>query len=270
MRDFFKEIGDILGSTYAIVPVGRAQNENVAHTTVTTVGGGAGNGLVFTYSEARTSFDQPTDYLRNGHRLPLVPFNGTDEDLDSPDAAFWSRDDAGGANGFSIGARVRLTGTRTEYFMAKWDTDPEWLFRLTAGAPTLILRDTNNVVQSMRRADAAISAGVLHDVFVTYDGAGGATAADTIIVYVDGVEVASTATNNAAYVGMGDNGDKVTVASLAGASILDGILVGGQPGPFFTHKTLSAVEVKRLYQIGLAAQKAAPSLLIPRRRLVKV
>ncbi|KKL14008.1 hypothetical protein LCGC14_2520030, partial [marine sediment metagenome] len=83
MRDFYKEIGDILGAggvAYAIVPIGDATKENAARTTVTTVGAGAGNGLVFTYSEARTSFDAATEYRRNRGRLPRQIFNGSDED----------------------------------------------------------------------------------------------------------------------------------------------------------------------------------------------
>ncbi|MCK5217614.1 MAG: hypothetical protein KAJ93_07480 [Methanosarcinales archaeon] len=63
------------------------------------------------------------------------------------------------------------------------------------------ISDESADVDCNRVTDAALSVGN-HSFVITYDGAGGATAANTIKIYIDGALVASTATNNGAYVAM--------------------------------------------------------------------
>ncbi len=279
MRDFYKEIGDILGAggvAYAIVPIGDATKENAAHTTVTTVGAGAGNGLVFTYSEARTSFDAATEYRRNRGRLPRQIFNGSDEDATTPSAAFWSRDDSGAAP-WSVGCWLFLNATAlAQALLTKFGAggSQEWLFRLEAAEKlALIISDDSTGAQAERVGDVALPMGVALSTIAVYDGRGGATAADGITLYTRGAVEASTATNSGSYVAMEPLGAKVEVASaerVTSRAWLNGSMYGGPLGPFFTHNELSAVAIQNLHQIGLAAQKEAPSLVIPRRKLVKV
>jgi hypothetical protein len=57
-------------------------------------------------------------------------------------------------------------------------------------------------VSAYASASQASLAGGWHHLAVTYDGRGGATAANGITIYVDGVAVALTRNNNAAYVAM--------------------------------------------------------------------
>jgi len=90
--DLYTAVRDILGAQCAIVPIGDPLHENVARTTVTTVGNGSGDGLVFTYSKAVQTFD--TSIYRQGLRIPVVTFDEVDEELDTPDIAFFSRDDS--------------------------------------------------------------------------------------------------------------------------------------------------------------------------------
>jgi len=78
----------------------------------------------------------------------------------------------------------------------------------------LFLQDSNEMLslqifdQSVSKLAYRISNAALSDgwrfVVATYDGGGGATAANGITFYVDGVLVASTATNDASYVAMED------------------------------------------------------------------
>ncbi|KKK54877.1 hypothetical protein LCGC14_3080280, partial [marine sediment metagenome] len=126
----YAQIRDILGPTGIIIPIGDTAQENSGRTAVTTLGG---QEAVFTYSEAISSFDTPPT-IAGPSRLPLVAFNATDEEADTPDAAFWSRDDAGGANGFSLGLWANVTNTGTaRCFMAKYDetgVQREWIWFL--------------------------------------------------------------------------------------------------------------------------------------------
>ncbi len=282
MRDFYAEIGAFLGTSYAIIPIGDPRHENAAHTTVTTVGGPvAGNGLVFTYSEARPDFDEATVFVRNQQRVPLwVPFNGSDEELDTPDDDFWSVDDSGD-QGFSVGAWIWPDGIANETIFAKRvnvGANAEYLFHVEQeGKIGLALRDANASVNAQTIMDAAFAPSTKFRQFVvvTYDGRAGADAADGLKTYVGGALVATTATNNVNYVSMVNGAITPTVAMRSGAtSLYDGKIGGGPTGLFFMKHTaagiLTAQNIADIYQVGLEAQRAGPGLLIPRRKLVKV
>ena len=77
---------------------------------------------------------------------------------------------------------------------------------------------------------------------------------DTVTLYVDGVAVASTATNNVSYVAM-ENLTSVVGLGKRGeaANFWDGKMAGGPLGPFFTQSALSATDVADLYDLGKAA-----------------
>lgn len=61
--------------------------------------------------------------------------------------------------------------------------------------------DNSQNVSCAREQNIASAAG-WHTFVITYDGTGGANAADTITIYIDGVVSPSTASNNASYVAM--------------------------------------------------------------------
>ena len=255
MRDYYQEIKDILGTQCAIVPIGDPVHENAAHTTVTSVGNGNGDGLVFTYSGDRRAFTPATDYRRNQIHLPDVGFDGAANELDSPDATFWSRGDGSDDSPVTLGVWLVIAAASSfRTILAKW-VATEWLFRVTASEEAeLIMRDSSAGVQASR-VSSVLPTGQPVFVAVTYDGAGGASAADTINFYVNGVLANGTASNNANYVAM-ENG--TAVLSLGFRPTLEFFgdrMLGGPLGPFYTQDELPAAQVLNLDGIGLAAQQ---------------
>ena len=264
----YDEILDILGAQSAIIPIGDPAYENAARTTVTTVGNGGGDGLVFTYPEAITAFDLPPYDMRTPYRVPVVRTNGTDEGGETPDAAFWTRV----AGAFSIGAWVNLNAINVyNTILAKWDDDEaiqEWQLRHTINATFQIyLRDNSGPFVINRISSASPVVNRWYFVVATHDGAVGAAAANSINIYTDGVLTNGTATNNADYDGMEDGTSKPSLAyrRLPGEDLsgpFNGKLAGGPLGTFFTQEELSAIKVDRLHDIGLSYMKAG----FPQRR----
>lgn len=257
----YERVLNILGSTGLIIPLGDTNHENSGRTTCTTVGDEA---AVFTYSEAVTAFDTAISSLGPA-RIPEIAFNASDEELDSPDAAFWTRDDAGGANGMSIGfwGNVVDTSVGRDVFTKRDDTldseAREWDLEITSGDDLrLEIWDESANVSCFRTTDATIIMGSMTFFVATYDGAGGASAADTIVLYQNGSVFASTATNDGSYVGMEDLGATVGIGAQTNVSgnftgNYNGTMAGGPLGPFWTTAELTADEVLRLYQLGRAA-----------------
>ncbi len=81
---------------------------------------------------------------------------------------------------------------------------PEYRLRLASGVIRLDLRDNSaQATVSAHTANGQVSLiGSWHHLAVTYDGRGGATAANGITIYIDGVAVPVTRINNPAYVAM--------------------------------------------------------------------
>ena len=244
----------ILGPTGVILPL-----SGDAPSSFTSVGAVE---AVFTWSQPLDSFDTPGS---TQGVVPVVTFNGTDEEADTPDAAFWSVDDSGD-NGFSIGGWVRLAAGGTgRVLLSKYHigNGREYFFNFDSGnVPTLLLRDESQA-SAFRAADAGISTGVWHHVVITYDGTGGATAANGITIYVDGATVSSAANNNASYVGMENGTGAVTLGFANGGGgaspnfFFEGDIAGGPLGPWFiTHDAagiVTADEVLALYNLGMTA-----------------
>lgn len=245
----YEEVLTILGSTGVIIPMGDTNHENSGRTTVTTVGEEA---AVFTYSEAVTAFDAPPSLLGPG-RIPTITFNGTDEEADSPDASFWSR--VGAA--FSVGAWVNLTDATSSVILSKYDAagnTREWVFWLDASDKLqLILYDESVSADPTidTEADSTLTQSTWVFVAATYDGSADASG---ISVYQDGALVASTDTDDAAFVNLEDLAGTVKLGHLDAtpASLFDGLIAGGPLGPFFTQTELSADAMLRLYQLGRA------------------
>ena len=120
---------------------------------------------------------------------------------------------------FSLVALVNVTDTAVaRTIIAKWDNgagETEWDLAITAADKlTLLLRDKSAAVNTSRLSDAVITQGALHVLASTYDGTGGATAADGMVLYQDRAVIASTPTNDAAYVAMENLTAPATVGSL--------------------------------------------------------
>jgi hypothetical protein len=88
--------------------------------------------------------------------------------------------------------------------LGKWATGHfEYQLHLSSGAIRLDLRDnsTNATVSAFAGSQSGL-VGSWHHLAVTYDGRGGATAANGITMYVDGVALPLSRMNHAAYVAM--------------------------------------------------------------------
>ncbi|KKL65063.1 hypothetical protein LCGC14_2158750 [marine sediment metagenome] len=246
----YEGILGIVGPTGVIIPMGDTNHENAGRTTCTGIGD---EQPVFTYSEAVTAFDTPP-YFLGPARIPIICFNGTDEEADTPDAAFWSRDDAGGANGFSLRIWANITAIgASRCFIAKYDETSslrEWiLFHNANHTMRLFLFDESADEDAYRDSDSAITMGSLHQFAATYDGRGSAAAADGITLYEDGVVIASSPSGLGSYVGMEDLGGAVTLGrNVGGERFFPGEMAGGPLGPLWVPGELTADQVLRLYQ----------------------
>ena len=244
---------DILGTTGVILPIGDPQHGQPDATTFKTVGE---EQVTFTWGEAPDSFDVALDLTSPDSYqgiIPILSFNGTDEEADSPDDAYWSRDDTAN-EGFSLGAWAHIPDDANEkYLMSKWGSaagTEEWRFGFgSAEKFHLALSDESAGVLCYRSLNSSISRDRWVHVAATYDGGGGATAANGITLYVDGVATASTATNDGGYVGMENDVGLVTLGQYNNSNFFKDKLAGGPCGPFFTQIELTADAVKRLYQL---------------------
>ena len=80
----------ILGANGAVLPIGDPKHGQPNAATFKSVGDVQ---AVFTWSETPSTFDTPLDLTDPDSFqgiIPVVSFNGADEEADSPDAAFWS------------------------------------------------------------------------------------------------------------------------------------------------------------------------------------
>lgn len=85
-----------------------------------------------------------------------------------------------------------VTGNNLREWLLYLDGDEKLSFRIY---------DESEDVSCIRTTNAALSIG-WHSAKITYDGAGGANAADTIKIFIDGPLAASTASNDGSYVSM--------------------------------------------------------------------
>ena len=250
----YEAVLNILGSTGVILPIGDPKHGQPNATTFTTVGE---EQVTFTWSEAPNSFDTKldlTDPASYQGIIPVLSFNGSDEEADSPDAAFWTR----ASNPFSIGVWFRTDDVGSNHrFIGKDDAvDREWLFQLNTGNPYLQLNDDSAGVAIFRPSATAVAVDTWYFSVATHDGATGGSAADTINIYLDGALDNGSATNDASYAGMEDLPGLVAFGvanSATPTNFWNGKMAGGPLGLFFTQTELSADAVKRLYEVGRRA-----------------
>lgn len=174
-----------------------------------------------------------------------------------PDHDDFTFGDASDDSPFSVAACIYVEASADyQIIIAKYDRTTgsekrEWYFSLSPEEKLRIgLIDESNGEHAISMTDDALTAG-WHFVKATYDGTGGATAADGITFYVDGVEVASTAVNSASYVAMENTNVDVTIGMRTGtggtaeflfANKIDNVMV--------INKVLSQGEVNYLYNNG--------------------
>lgn len=143
-------------------------------------------------------------------------FNGTTDYSSFPDAADLSFGTGSADLSFSVISLSNVTDTAVgRQIISKSDTgQQEWQFLVTtADTLRLTLQDQSAAVSALTTSNAAITQGSPHLFAGTYSGVGGATAADGIALYQDGVVMASTATNNVSYVAMENGTAPVEIGS---------------------------------------------------------
>jgi hypothetical protein len=249
----YEDVLNILGATGVIIPL-TDKNHGALTASQTTIGD---EQVVFTMSEAISSFDSPPTAE---NLVPVVKFNGIDEEGDTPDTTYWTRILVSA----SWGAWVRMVDATSNVIMAKYDATTgalvrEWRFYLDASdRPVLELWDESIDAAIGRRDATALTELVWHFLVATYDSTvgGGATAA-SIKLYLDGAAVDDTDQNTGVFVAMEDLAVLPTLGFEKGAAanelFFDGSMAGGPLGPFYCQKTLSLDEIKRLYNLGRLA-----------------
>lgn len=142
-------------------------------------------------------------------------FNGTNRYGTLADHNRYSFGDGASDVPFSVFALVNVVNSAsTKCLLGKWALGAfEWALDITANSPFIVfsVRDVSaSNAQCFRASDAAISAGVWTFLAAVYDGRS-ANAADGMTLYVNGVAVASTATNNSGgtYVAMENGAEEV-------------------------------------------------------------
>jgi len=169
----------------------------------------------------------------NKGMVNALDFDATDDYLSIADAANLSFDDSSGEAVTWSGWFEVVATAVSQVVISKWDETNaaelrEWKIELTSDEKLQIsLYDESANVVTYRVTDAALAVGV-HHWSITYDGSGGATALDgaNCVIYVDGLAVASTATNDGAYVAMEDLATDVFVGAETGTAAIDEFFQG--------------------------------------------
>lgn len=238
------EIGDYLATLTS--PVAIVGLTGTMADASTETGYESGSGRTWTYNNTTTA-----DKITEGNTY-VIDMDGTDDYLSTPDTDDMSFDDSG-SNPFSVGGWVQVDTTGSQTILSKWDASSgsearEWDFELSSGAPALVCYDESANQQVYRLADSALTNSTWYFVVITYDSTGGATAMNGVTVYVNGVEVASTASNDGSYVAMENLGATPLVGARTGASSVEQLYEGDLGRLFVTPEELTAAQVWKLYE----------------------
>jgi hypothetical protein len=271
LSPYWEQMWGIAGDKITILPlvgpgggvtVGLPGSTSFTTRTRTTTAGGLE--AVFTWSEPPEDFDVPFDPSNPDHWqgiVPMVTFNGTNEQADSPDAAWWSTT----LDAFSWGAWVDFSKSGADAtsstILAKYAETGnlrEWLFGTNASDKLRIEiydEDSTGNHRVASVSDAALSS--LKPVFLvaTYDGTATPTSGG-IILYVDGAAVAATETDQANFVSSRDTNSVVSLGffeSSGESGFFDGVMAGGPFGPFVAQSELTAFQIQRMYHLGREA-----------------
>lgn len=191
----------------------------------------AGDGLA-TVSEgdARrvvTHAATPQGRLSPRGRGLALSFNGTTDRATVPDADALSFGTGTADSAFSVVVVANVTDTAADRtLIAKGAvSNNEYWFHINGAADRLVLRlsDQSASTHPTRTSDAAITQGAWVLLGATYSGVGGASPANGITLYQNGVAIASTANNGGgSYVAMENLAAAVEVGVLAGGAHFNG------------------------------------------------
>lgn len=255
------EIVNSISTGHTLIPMGDDYHGKLNATTFTSRKFHAsGIEQTVTPSEAFSAFDTPPTYVGPG-RIPIITLNGSDEDIIAPDNALYTPDDAGGANGFSTSVWVRFLGYGGNFNRLQGkrqgDGAGSWEVYLSSSKFVLYVKDESAGAACWRTSNAVIP-GLSNqwvNLTATYSGLG-ANAANGMLLYIDGLVVASGATNNSGgtYVGMEDLTTTFAIGSRDTGNFGDPVEYAGGPlGVWYATGVATAEQIYRLYQIGRAA-----------------
>ena len=262
----WEQIFDILGDTATVLPLIGAGDDGAPDATSFTTRRRTSSGLeaVFTWQATDggpANWTNGNDYTSKDRWqgiVPIVDFDGVDDEADSPDAAYWSRGNGSTDSAFSVGAWVNMTDATSSTILSKihaGGNTREWEFMFD-GSDQLKLRFYDESVSGnpdiFTAASAATSQGVWAFVVATYNGD---ETPSGINLYEGGALVASNDTDDVNYVAMEDLGGTVKLGFIntTPGNLFDGKMAGGPFGPFFVQAELNAAQVKRLFTLGRAA-----------------
>jgi len=241
-----------LGATATLVNFGDQPNAGKVNASTFTGMKFNASGLspVWTPSEALSAFDTPFDLTLASNWqgvIPTLAFNGTDERMTTPDAAFWTPALAAA----SWGAWVYNTGTGGT-ILAKYTLAGnlrEWVFELTTNTGLRItLYDEDDAVTPNATiatyAATSVTASAWHFLVATYDGTANASGLD---LYVDGALIASSDTDDANFASVRDYTAVVELGRANAADYFTGRMAGGPCSPFFVQAELTAGQIYNLY-----------------------
>lgn len=243
----YEQVLKILGAEAVICVMGDGLH-SAANTTFKTVGASE---LTFTWSETLSAFDVQTPAIE---LIPIITFNGSDEEADTPDNDLWSRTIGGSDQSFSVGAWVNFAATGGQTIMAKYtdSNNREWWLRIVSSLdPSFIMYNTTPSPR-IARTSPTLAINTWYFIVGTYDGS---EASSGIKIYVDAVAVDDADDNSGVYAGMGNLTAPVTIGFLnpTDNEFFNGKMAGGPISPFFAPGELSSDGVKRLYEIGRRA-----------------
>ncbi len=268
MPEYYTPLLNVWGATATIIPIGAPigsvpgglAGENTAKTTVRTYPGASGLDATFTYAPGARTAWALREYYRGRGKIPHQKFNGSTESASAPDNNYWSRGDGLLDYPMSIAVSWYLTTTAiaSAPFCKYVDVagNKEWQTVISNGKLIFQPFDQSAGVEASITTDSALPLYRPLRLLCTYSGLGGASAANGLNIYVNGVAVAVTRTNNASYVAMENRTGIVEIGKRTVSSsnlYFPDTMLGGPLGPIFAQVELSADQVADDFNIHLAA-----------------
>lgn len=256
------EISDIHATMMAEAIYG--QNANVAHAVIL--------GWLTTPADAATETDlspdvnpatfgtctwTASDQIYDDYAY-MLDLDGTDDYLTCADDAAWFMDDAGGANGCTIGFIFELTATTgvqtiaAQYDLTTGSEARAW--RLFVDADEKINfwcydESEGDVYEGIKQTTAE-TAGGIYVVHIVYDGAGGGSASAGMDMFVNGIAEGHDVSDNGSYTGMENQTTVLYIGAQEGTGGATELFLNGQLGfIFFTTDQFSADEVWDSYLV---------------------
>lgn len=248
---------DLLGVDAVLVPLGDTNHEAGDRTTVTTIGK---EQVVFTYTEAVTSFDTPPTVEGPAH-ISVINFNQSDEWVETPDAGFWN-DSAGSSEPsytWILWVKVVAGGSGQALWTKSSALDQngqDWAMYLNSSEKLVVRTIDDDATATIGRFYNTALSEAWHHIAVTKDDA--ASDQTDFTIYIDGEVITPSTTNTGSYIQQEDGTTVVRLgAESDGGSPIGGLMAGGPLGPLFipvgTGPLPTADIIRRDYQLGRAA-----------------